>query len=66
MNKKSHVYMNFPPLTIIAHNIDFFNEMVRENYYFYVDILKTGIVLYNKDDYELSKPSELTLEKVKS
>ncbi len=65
MNKKSHVYMNFRSLTIICHNIDFFNEMVRENYYFYADILKTGTVLYNTENNNLAEPGKLKPEKNK-
>ncbi|MCP3660760.1 MAG: nucleotidyltransferase domain-containing protein [Bacteroidetes bacterium] len=65
INKKSHAIMDFPSLTIIAHHLDFFNEMVKENYYFYVDILKEGTILYNSNNSKLSNPGKLTSEKVK-
>ncbi len=65
LHKKVHLDMNLPPITLISHNIDFFNEMVRENYYFYVDILKTGTILYNTENYNLAEPGKLKPEKVK-
>ena len=45
---------------IIHHTIDFVNEKIRDNYYFFVDILREGILLYDSGNYQLDQPKPLT------
>ncbi|MCG8340946.1 MAG: HEPN domain-containing protein, partial [Cytophagales bacterium] len=50
---------------IIAHGIGLFNEKIKDNYYFFVDILKEGIMLYDSGNYQLATPQPLSLKKRK-
>ena len=49
--------------TIISHDINFLNEKIRDNYYFFLDIIKEGILLYDSGKYELAVPEDLTPKK---
>ena len=51
------------PTSLITHDIHFLNERIRHNYYFFVDLLKEGIMLYDSGRYELAVPGELTPRK---
>ena len=48
---------------IINHDISFLNEKIRHNYYFFVDIIREGIMLYDSGKYELDAPQKLTPKK---
>ena len=50
---------------IIAHGIGFLNERIRNSYYFFVDILKEGIILYDSGNYQLATPQPLSPTKRK-
>ncbi|MCG8340571.1 MAG: HEPN domain-containing protein, partial [Cytophagales bacterium] len=50
---------------IIAHGIGLFNEKIKENYYFFTDILKEGTMLYNSGNYQLATPQPLSPAKRK-
>ena len=50
---------------IISHGIGFVNEKIRDNYYFFVDILQEGILLYDSGKYQLATPEPLTPKKRK-
>ncbi|MCG8339955.1 MAG: HEPN domain-containing protein [Cytophagales bacterium] len=50
---------------IIAHGIGFLNERIRNSYYFFVDILKEGIILYDSGNYQLAPPQPLSPTKRK-
>ncbi len=48
-----------PTLTkasIINHDISFLNEKIKHNYYFFVDVIKEGVMLHNTGNFELSAP----------
>jgi len=47
-------------VNIIHHNIHFLNERIKENYYFFTDIAKEGILLYDSGRYELATPGPIT------
>jgi len=55
--------------TIINHAIHFLNERIKHSYYFFVDLVKEGIMLYDSGNYELAVPEILgpkkRLEKAK-
>lgn len=46
--------------TLISHTIDFFNEKVRDQYYFFLDIYREGVFLYDSQRFKLDGPQELT------
>ncbi|XWN34899.1 MAG: HEPN domain-containing protein [Roseivirga sp.] len=48
---------------MISHIIKFLNEKIRDNYYFYVDIAREGILLYDRGNYELDSPQPLSPKK---
>lgn len=50
------------PVTIIAHDIDFFNRRLRKGQYFFSDIKKEGICLFNSELFQLAEEKELSLK----
>jgi HEPN domain-containing protein/predicted nucleotidyltransferase len=47
-------------VNIIHHNIYFLNERITESYYFFTDIAKEGVLLYDSGRYELATPGPIT------
>lgn len=45
--------------SIIYHSIGFVNDKIERNYYFFVDILKEGIMLFDSEKFSLSEPKDL-------
>lgn len=45
--------------SIIYHSIGFVNDKIERNYYFFVDILKEGVLLFDSGNFRLSKPKNL-------
>lgn len=50
------------PVSLIADTVRHFNDSLERGRYFYVDIVKEGIVLFDSGRYTLSEPKELTRE----
>jgi len=48
------------PVSIIYHGIDHVNSSISQGHYFFVDIKREGIVLYDSSKYKLAQPKELT------
>ncbi len=48
------------PVSIIYHGIDYVNTSISQGHYFFVDIKREGIVLYDSKKYKLAEPRELT------
>jgi hypothetical protein len=48
------------PVSFIVHNRRFVNEALCKGQYFFTDIRKEGIVLYELDDEPLAEPAPLT------
>ena len=48
------------PLSIIYHGIDYLNDEIEDGNFFFTDILKEGILLYDSKKYVLSVPKKLT------
>ncbi len=46
--------------TIITHDIEALNIKLAENQYFFSDVIKEGILLYDTNNYQLATPRELT------
>ncbi|MEO6285378.1 MAG: HEPN domain-containing protein [Dyadobacter sp.] len=45
---------------IIQHSVWFVNDKIERNYYFFVDILKEGILLFDSGKFSLSEPKQLS------
>ncbi len=48
------------PVSIIVHDINFVNKRLSKAQYFFTDIKKEGILLYNSGKYQLNKAKELS------
>lgn len=48
------------PLTLIVHSIDDINEQLRRGRYFWVDIVREGIALFEEPGFPFEKPGVLT------
>jgi predicted nucleotidyltransferase/HEPN domain-containing protein len=48
------------PVTLITHDIDFVNRRLRKGQYFFSDIKKEGVLLYDTGHFRLDEPKELT------
>ena len=53
------------PVTVITHDIDFINKMLIEGQYFYTDIEKEGILLYDAGNTPLAERKPFVKEKAK-
>lgn len=47
------------PVSLIHHGIKYVNREIRKNSYFFTDILKEGILLYDSGNYRLEQPRKL-------
>jgi len=54
-----------PPLNILVHTLRQVNEALSRGQYFFTDIKREGILLYDADGKELAKPCNLTREESK-
>lgn len=48
-----------PPVEFLAEYVEDFNESIKEGRYFYTDIVKEGIILYNSGKYDIEPLREL-------
>ena len=53
------------PISLIAEDIQFVNQRLRKSQYFYIDIKREGIMLYNSGKFELSDPRGLEAQERK-
>jgi HEPN domain-containing protein/predicted nucleotidyltransferase len=47
------------PLNVIFHGIDYLNSEIESGSYFFMDVLKEGIMLYDSGNFQLSTPKPL-------
>ena len=47
------------PISLIAEDIQFVNRRLRKSQYFYIDILRQGILLFDSKKFELAEPREI-------
>ena len=59
-NRIEHIITT--PISIIAHDIEFFNRRLRKGQYFFSDIKKEGVCLYNTKRFKLVEEKELSLK----
>jgi predicted nucleotidyltransferase/HEPN domain-containing protein len=55
-----------PPLNILVHTLHEVNSALAEGQYFFTDIKREGIVLYETNNRELAQASDLTAEESKA
>jgi predicted nucleotidyltransferase/HEPN domain-containing protein len=55
----------YPPVSMISHTIEHVNEMLEDNSYFFNDIKKEGIMLYDSGQYQLASPKKFSPEERK-
>ena len=48
------------PVSLIAEDIQFVNRRLRKSQYFYIDILREGIILHDSGKFELAEPIEIS------
>ena len=66
---ESHVENKFDlhtPVNIVAHSMEHINRMLEENRYFFADIQKEGILLYDAGNETFAQPRELTPQEKKT
>lgn len=51
-----------PWITLIFESIDYVNKQLEKGRYFYSDIKKEGIILYDSGEFSLAEPKELSSE----
>ncbi|MCE7062286.1 HEPN domain-containing protein [Dyadobacter sp. CY343] len=51
-----------PNVSLIHHGIGFVNNAIEQNQYFFVDILREGITLFDSGNFRLSGPKNLNPE----
>lgn len=54
-----------PPVNLEIHEFDYINNGLEEGEYFFVDIVREGILLYNKKNLQFSSPRDLTADEKK-
>lgn len=54
-----------PPVNLEIHELDYINTGLEEGEYFFVDIIKEGISLFNKNNVEFASPKELSSQEKK-
>ncbi|MEE8058056.1 MAG: HEPN domain-containing protein [Pseudomonadales bacterium] len=65
LNKRLMKTIHRTPISLIAEDIQFVNRRLRKSQYFYIDIKREGIVLYDSGKFELAEPKELTTQERK-
>lgn len=54
-----------PPVNLEIHELDYINKGLDEGEYFFVDIVKEGILLFDKHNVQFASPRELTPQEKK-
>jgi HEPN domain-containing protein/predicted nucleotidyltransferase len=54
-----------PPVNLEIHGIEYINKGLEWGEYFWVDIVKEGIVLFDKDTIQFAEPRELSADEKK-
>ncbi|WP_089726467.1 HEPN domain-containing protein [Candidatus Thiosymbion oneisti] len=49
------------PISLIAEDIQFVNRRLRKSQYFYIDIVREGILLHDSGKFELAEPIEIPI-----
>jgi HEPN domain-containing protein/predicted nucleotidyltransferase len=54
------------PVTLLRDSMGFFNDRLSHGYFFYVDVVKEGVLLYDSGRESLAAPRKLTVEEAKA
>lgn len=54
-----------PPVNLEIHAVDYINKGLEEGEYFFTDIVREGIILYDKNSVQFTAPRELTPQEKK-
>ena len=57
----AHAEILQTPLSLIVHDIECINRHLKDGQYFFVDIYKQGILLYDSQRFQLESPRSLKL-----
>src|SRR5262249_32362586 len=60
LSQKCRPLAGRPPITLIVHDIKEVNHELRLGQYFFIDILREGVLLYNSRRSQLASPKALT------
>lgn len=60
LNKALAAIQDVTKTNIIQHSVWFVNDKIERNFYFFVDIFKEGIMLFDSGNFRLSEPKELS------
>lgn len=52
------------PIQFVNESVEQFNKEIREGRYFFTEVLKTGIILYNSGNYEIETIRPLDFEQI--
>lgn len=58
-------YHHITPPQFIVENIKFLNDCLGRSQYFFTDLVKDGIMLFNDKQFELAKPRQLNFSEIK-
>lgn len=61
---KGHHFSTRTPAHFLAYSVESFNKGIREGRYFFTDIVKEGIVIYNSGEYEIEPVRELNYSQI--
>ncbi|WP_082489323.1 HEPN domain-containing protein [Dyadobacter sp. Leaf189] len=62
LDKELAANQDITKTNIIQHSVWFVNDKIERNYYFFVDIFKEGILLFDSGKFSLSEPKDLSPE----
>jgi len=65
LNQRLMKAIHRTPISLIVEDIQFVNRRLRKSQYFYIDIKREGILLYDSGKFELAEPIELNTQERK-
>lgn len=61
----SPLYPHVTPPQFIVENIKYLNDCLGRSQYFFTDLIKDGILLFDDEQYALAKPRQLNFQEIK-
>ncbi|CAG5068014.1 hypothetical protein DYBT9623_00742 [Dyadobacter sp. CECT 9623] len=62
LDRELAAHQDITKANIIQHSVWFVNDKIERNYYFFIDILKEGVLLFDSGKFSLSEPKEMKSE----
>lgn len=66
LNQRLMKTIHRTPISLIAEDIQFVNRRLKKSQYFYIDIKREGILLFDSGNFELAEPKEITPQERKN